>query len=91
MVYFIPLITFLQKNTLKTRLARVVSGGHILDSFFIVLSSVILITLFYFKFSEPQVMLFLSFANFLVTSLIFYLFPDGIMEVKNIIKSCLKK
>ena len=72
-LFFVPLMTFLQKESPKQHLSRIIATGNIIDALFMVLSAAILITLFKLDFNEMEIFFFIALANLIVTGLIYKL------------------
>ncbi|MCT4642757.1 MAG: MFS transporter [Bacteriovoracaceae bacterium] len=69
-LFIVPLYTLLQTASDKTVRARVIAGNNILNSFYIVVGSILLTMLYSYNFTVPQIFLVLGLSNFLI-SLIF--------------------
>ena len=72
-LFFVPLMTFLQQNSPQQHLSRVIAGGNIFDAFFMVLAAITLISLFSLGLNEPEIFLFISVCNLMVTGLIYFI------------------
>ena len=72
-LFFVPLITFLQKTAPRQHLSRVIAGSNIFDALFMLLSALFLIVLFKINFNEIDIFLFLALLNLIITGLIYKL------------------
>ena len=65
-LFFVPLMTYLQKISPAKELSRIIAGGNILDAAFMVLASVGLIICFNLNLKEPEIFCILSLLNLIV-------------------------
>lgn len=75
-LFIVPLQTLIQERTVETHRARVISGNNILNSFFMVLSAIILMVLPKIGVSIPQTFLLLAIANVLVALYVYTVIPE---------------
>lgn len=75
-LYVVPLQTLIQQRTAASHRARVIAASNLLNSFFIVISSVGLMALYAFDFDAPSIFLMLGLANVAVTAYIFTVIPE---------------
>ena len=72
-LFFVPLMTFLQKISPKQYLSRVIAGSNIFDALFMLLSATFLIVFFKIGLNETEIFLFLAVLNLIVAVLIYKL------------------
>ena len=70
-LFFVPLMTFLQKISPKQHLSRIIAGGNIVDAVFMVLAAFTLIVLFSLGLNETKIFLFLAVLNLIVAGFIY--------------------
>ena len=70
-LFFVPLMTFLQKISPKQHLSRIIAGGNIIDAVFMVLAAFTLIMLFSLGLNETKIFLFLAVLNLIVAGFIY--------------------
>ncbi len=70
-LFFVPLMTFLQKISPKKNLSRIIAGGNIFDAFFMVIAAIIIIILFSIGLNEIEIFIFLALLNLIVTGYIY--------------------
>jgi hypothetical protein len=79
--FTVPLYTFIQQKSHKEIRSRVIAGNNIINSLFMVVASLFLGALYYFKFSYPQIFLILSVLNILVAAYIYTLIPEFLLRL----------
>ena len=72
-LFFVPLMTFLQKTSPKQHLSRIIAGGNIFDAFFMVLAAITIIILFDIGLNEIEIFLFLALINLITVGFIYRL------------------
>ena len=70
-LFFVPLMTFLQKISPKQNLSRIIAGGNIFDAFFMVIAAIIIIIFFSIGLNEIEIFIFLALLNLIVTGCIY--------------------
>ena len=65
-LFFVPLMTFLQKSAPKPYMSRVIAGNNILSALFMALSAVLLMIAYSLGLNEIQIFLCLSLLNLIV-------------------------
>lgn len=79
-MFVVPLNAIIQHNTPETIRSRVMAGSAILNSGFVVASSVVSAALLLLGFTVPQLFLIVALANFAVTIYICRLLPDYLFK-----------
>ncbi|MES2607613.1 MAG: acyl-[ACP]--phospholipid O-acyltransferase [Pseudomonadota bacterium] len=79
-LFVVPLNAFIQHNTECASRSRIVAGAGIMDSLFIIASSVISAILITLGFSIAKLFLFFAMANCVVTLYICRLIPDYLVK-----------
>jgi 1-acyl-sn-glycerol-3-phosphate acyltransferase len=74
--YIVPLQTLIQERSEASHRARVIAGNNILNAFFMVLSTVMLIALYRFEFTVPQIFLVVTLLNMAVAIYVFTVIPE---------------
>lgn len=72
-LFFVPLMTFLQKISPKQNLSRIIAGGNIFDAFFMMLAAATIIILVGIGFNEVEIFLFLASTNLITAGFIYKL------------------
>ncbi|MFK8039859.1 MAG: MFS transporter [Rickettsiaceae bacterium] len=85
-IYLVPLFAVMQYFTSPSHRSRVIAINNLINSLFMVASTVILSALFYFNFSVPSAILFISICNIFVSYIIYKLTP----EADNVLHYCFK-
>ena len=75
-LFVVPLQTLIQQRADAKHRARVIAASALLNSFFVVVSSLALMGLYALDFTAPQVFLMLGIANITVTVYIFTVIPE---------------
>ncbi len=71
-VFFVPLMTFLQKSAPKDHISRVIAGSNICEAFFMVLSALFLIVLFTIGLKELHAFFCLGLLSLMVFVLMLF-------------------
>jgi len=75
-LYIVPLFAILQHYANPAHRSRIIAVNNLINSVFMVGSTIILSLLFYLNFSIPWIILFISLANVIVTIYIYRLIPE---------------
>jgi hypothetical protein len=78
--YTVPLMTFIQQRSDSTERSRVIAGNNILNSLFMVVSSVMLVTLLARQVSIPGIFLILAVLNIVVAVYIYTVIPEFLLR-----------
>jgi 1-acyl-sn-glycerol-3-phosphate acyltransferase len=78
--YTVPLMTFIQQRTEAAKRSRVIAGLNIINSFFMVVSSVTLMALFAANRSIQSIFFMLGVANALVAVTIYTVIPEFLLR-----------
>jgi len=78
--YTVPLMTFIQQRSASAERSRVIAGNNILNSLFMVVSSVLLVTLLAAGVSIPGVFLALALLNVAVAAYIYTVIPEFLLR-----------
>lgn len=76
-LYIVPLFAVLQHFANPTHRSRIIAVNNLINSIFMVGSTIILSLLFYLNFTIPWIILFISLANIIVTIYIYRLIPEA--------------
>ncbi|PCJ29816.1 MAG: acyl-[ACP]--phospholipid O-acyltransferase [Rickettsiales bacterium] len=76
-LYVVPLYTVMQYFSARSHRSRVISANNLINSFFMMGSTITLSVLRYFDFSIPSVILFVAICNTMVAIYIYRLVPDS--------------
>ncbi len=74
--YIVPLFALMQYFSTPSHRSRIIAANNLINSAFIVMSTMILSILFYFDFTVPTVILFASISNLLVAFYIYWRLPE---------------
>ncbi len=75
-LYIVPLFAILQHYANPAHRSRIITVNNLINSIFMVGSTIILSLLFYLNFTIPWIILFISLANIIVTIHIYRLIPE---------------
>ena len=78
--YSVPLYALMQKRAKREHLSRIIAANNILNSIFMVVASVLSITVLQLGFSIPQLFLVLAALNVAVAVYIYGLLPEFLMR-----------
>ena len=78
--YSVPLYALMQKTAKREHLSRIIAANNIINSIFMVLASVLSLTVLSLGFSVPQLFLVLAALNVLVAIYIYALLPEFLMR-----------
>lgn len=94
-LYIVPLFAVMQHFSLPSFRSRIIAANNLMNSLFMVASTLILSILFYLNFTIPSAILFISLINIIVAFYIYKLLPDAkivpIQLLKIIIKAVFNK
>ncbi len=80
-IFTVPLYAMVQNRSERSHISRVVSGGNILNAFFMVLSGLYAIVLIAMDFSVPQLFLITGLINIAIALYIFTQVPEFIFRL----------
>jgi hypothetical protein len=80
-LYTVPLYTFIQNRPDPDIRSRVIAANNILNAFFMVAASVLLMALYAFEFSYPQIFLILALMNLAAACYIYSAIPDFVLRM----------
>lgn len=72
-LFFVPLMTCLQKIAPKKNLSRIIAGGNIFDAVFMVIAAFFIITFFSIGLNEIEIFVILALLNLIITAFIYKL------------------
>ncbi|HJD64788.1 MAG TPA: acyl-[ACP]--phospholipid O-acyltransferase [Rickettsia endosymbiont of Diachasma alloeum] len=75
-LYIVPLFAILQHYANPAHRSRIIAVNNLINSIFMVGSTIILSLLFYLNFTIPWIILFISLSNIIVTIYIYRLIPE---------------
>ncbi|MEQ1664897.1 MAG: 1-acyl-sn-glycerol-3-phosphate acyltransferase, partial [Bdellovibrionales bacterium] len=75
-LFTVPLYTLIQERSDRKILSRIIASNNILNALFMVVSSGLLIALYHFKFSMPQIIFIFAGLNLLVSIYIYSIVPE---------------
>ncbi len=78
--YTVPLMTFIQQRSASAERSRVIAGNNILNSLFMVASSLLLVTLLAREVSIPGIFLILALLNIAVAIYIYTVIPEFLLR-----------
>ena len=78
--YSVPLYALMQKTAKREHLSRIIAANNIINAIFMVLASVLSLTVLSLGFSIPQLFLVLAALNVLVAIYIYALLPEFLMR-----------
>jgi 1-acyl-sn-glycerol-3-phosphate acyltransferase len=78
--FTVPLYTMIQERSEKSHRSRIIAGNNILNAFFMVIASVMLMILFRLKLSIAEIFLILALLNGLVAIYIYLLLPEFLIR-----------
>ncbi|MGX6960937.1 MAG: acyl-[ACP]--phospholipid O-acyltransferase [Rickettsia endosymbiont of Pentastiridius leporinus] len=76
-LYIVPLFAVLQHYANPAHRSRIIAVNNLINSIFMVGSTIILSLLFYLNFTIPWIILFISLSNIIVTIYIYRLIPEA--------------
>jgi 1-acyl-sn-glycerol-3-phosphate acyltransferase len=79
-LYSVPLYAMIQSRSQPTHRARIIAANNILNSLFMIVSSIMAIVLFGFGFTIPQLFLVVGVLNAVVAIYIYTLVPEFLMR-----------
>ncbi|MGI9024721.1 MAG: MFS transporter [Burkholderiaceae bacterium] len=79
-LYSVPLYAMIQSRSKPTHRARIIAANNILNSMFMIVSSLMAITLFSFGFTIPQLFLITGLLNAVVAIYIYTLVPEFLVR-----------
>ena len=79
-LYSVPLYAMIQSRSAPSHRARIIAANNILNSLFMIVSSVMAIVLFSFGFTIPQLFLLVGLLNALVALYIYTLVPEFLLR-----------
>ena len=74
--YIVPLQTLIQERSEPSHRARVIAGNNILNALFMVLSAAMLMLLYRFNFTVPNIFLVITLLNMAVAIYVFTVIPE---------------
>lgn len=80
-LFSIPLITYIQVNTILGKRSQIVAGNNILNALMMVLASMLLIVLYAFKLDFSQIFLILSVLNLIVAYTAYKIVPEYFLRI----------
>lgn len=75
-IYSVPLYTLIQERSERKMRSRVVAANNIMNSLFMVVSSLILMSLYAFNVSIPEIIILFAILNILVSIYIYKVVPE---------------
>jgi 1-acyl-sn-glycerol-3-phosphate acyltransferase len=78
--FTVPLYTFVQHKSCEDERSRVIAGLNIINAFFMVASAILLIVLYSFDFSMPQIFGIFAILNLFVAIYIYSLSPEFLLR-----------
>lgn len=89
-VFIVPLYAMLQRLSNDSNRSQMIAANNIINSFFMVIASVIIMVLLTLRFTIPQIFLVLGLLNLLVAFYICRLLPEAVLKsfVCWILKAC---
>lgn len=78
--YSVPLYALVQQRAARQQLSRIIAANNIINAFFMVMASLLAITLLNAGLSIPQLFLILAGLNILVAMYIYTLLPEFLMR-----------
>ena len=79
-LYSVPLYAMIQSRSAPSHRARIIAANNILNSLFMIVSSIMAIVLFGFGFTIPQLFLVVGLLNAVVAIYIYSLVPEFLMR-----------
>ncbi len=79
-LYSVPLYALIQSRSRATHRARIIAANNILNSLFMIVSSLMAIALFSFGFTIPQLFLVVGILNALVAFAIYAIIPEFLLR-----------
>ncbi len=79
-LYSVPLYAMIQSRSAPSHRARIIAANNILNSLFMIVSSLMAITLFSFGFTIPQLFLVVGLLNAIVAIYIYSLVPEFLVR-----------
>ncbi len=79
-LFIVPLVSLIQERSEVTHRSRVIAGNNIINAFFMVVSSGMLVALMKMNVSVPHIFLLLAFLNAAVAVYIYSLLPEFLLR-----------
>ncbi len=89
-IYIVPLYAMVQHRSSPDHRARVIAATNIINSLFMVISAVLVISLIHLAFTIPQIYLLMGLLNLLITGSIFLVFREYLQRLSQLIRSALE-
>ena len=78
--FIVPLYTLVQERSETSHRSRVIAGNNIVNAFFMVMASLLILALMHFEISIPVIFLILALLNIIVAVYIYTLLPEFLIR-----------